>query len=186
MMAEGRRSTESWGWIFLLWGVAYYVAIAWSIWGNHSSLAWSITMIVAMILTFGIIAWRIARGTPRSQPATTVGRAIGAIWIAMGVSMFILLPSLGIGGRSSSNIVVAVVGAMLGTANAASSMILKWKLQFVCAVIWWALAVISCLGTERDSFVALLVANFFCQIVFGIYAMICESRRRRRGGVVHA
>ena len=30
MIAEGRRKTESWGWTFVLWGVAYYVAIAWS------------------------------------------------------------------------------------------------------------------------------------------------------------
>jgi hypothetical protein len=33
MIAEGRRTTESWGWTFVLWGVAYYVAIAWSAWG---------------------------------------------------------------------------------------------------------------------------------------------------------
>jgi hypothetical protein len=94
--------------------------------------------------------------------------------------MAILIPSLGMSGRSNSNLVVAVIGTLLGTANAASSMILKWRLQFGCAVIWWALAVISCLGTQRQSFIALLVANFFCQIVFGIYAMICEARRNKQ------
>ena len=30
MIAEGRRTTESWGWTFVLWGVAYYIAIAWA------------------------------------------------------------------------------------------------------------------------------------------------------------
>ena len=30
MIAEGRRTTESWGWTFVFWGVAYYVAIAWA------------------------------------------------------------------------------------------------------------------------------------------------------------
>ena len=30
MIAEGRRDTESWGWTFVLWGVAFYVAMAWS------------------------------------------------------------------------------------------------------------------------------------------------------------
>ena len=30
MIAEGRRTTESWGWSFVFWGVAYYVAIAWA------------------------------------------------------------------------------------------------------------------------------------------------------------
>ena len=30
MIAEGRRTTESWAWTFVLWGVAYYVAIFWT------------------------------------------------------------------------------------------------------------------------------------------------------------
>ncbi len=30
MMQEGRKSTEEWGWNFLLWGIAYFVAVAWS------------------------------------------------------------------------------------------------------------------------------------------------------------
>jgi len=34
MLAAGRRKTESWGWTFVLWGVAYYVAIAWATWGQ--------------------------------------------------------------------------------------------------------------------------------------------------------
>jgi hypothetical protein len=179
MIAEGRRTTESWGWMFVLWGVAYYIAIAWSAWGNHASQAWNITMTGAMIVTFGTVAWRMSRRKQRSQPATHLGRAVIAVWIAVGLSFMVLLPSLGIGGRSNSNLVVAVIGTLLGTANAASSVILKWKLQFACAVIWWALTVVSCLGTQLQSFVALLVANFLCQIVFGIYGMIAEARERR-------
>ena len=181
MIAEGRRSTESWGWIFVLWGVAYYVAIGWSAWGNHASLAWNVTMMVAMVLTFGTVAWRASRGRQKSQPATTLGRAMISLWIAVGISFVVLIPSLGIGGMSSSKLVVAIIGTLLGTANAASSMILKWKMQFACAMTWWALAVISCLGTTRQSFIALLVANFFCQIVFGFYGMIMEARRRNQG-----
>ena len=34
MIAEGRRKTEGWGWTFVLWGVAYYLAMAWSVWGH--------------------------------------------------------------------------------------------------------------------------------------------------------
>jgi hypothetical protein len=180
MIAEGRRKTESWGWVFLLWGVAYYVAIGWSIWGNHSSLAWSVTMMAAMILTFGLVAWRASRRRTKSQPETTTGRAVSAIWIAMGISMIVLLPALGIGGRSTSNVVVAVVAAMLGTSNAASSMILKWKLQFGCALVWWATAVVAAIGNEEQTLIALLTALFLCQIVFGAYAMVLESRRARQ------
>jgi hypothetical protein len=181
MIAEGRRTTESWGWVFVLWGVAYYVAIAWSVLGNHASLAWSVTMMAAMIFTFGIVAWRAARGRHKSQPATTLGRAVTSVWIAIGISFLVLMPVLAIGKLSNSNLIVAVIGTLLGTANGASSMILKWKLQFACAIVWWALAIVACLGTERQSFIALLIALFFCQILFGIYGMIREAQGHRPG-----
>jgi len=190
MIAEGRRTTESWGWIFVLWGVAYYVAIAWSFWGNHASLAWGVTMVAAMILSFGTVAWRASRGGRNTQPPTTLSRSISSLWIAVGISFVVLLPSLGIGGMSSSKLVVAVIGTLLGTANAASSLILRWKLQFACAVIWWGMAIVSCLGTTRQSSIALLVANFLCQIAFGLYGMAAEARQARAGaagqGALHA
>jgi hypothetical protein len=180
MIAEGRRKTESWGWTFVLWGVAYLGATAWATWGG-SNLAWPVTMIAAAIVTVVAIV-RMKRG----QPETTLGRAIGAIWSAMGISLFILLISLAMSGRYEGHLFVAIIGAMLGMANAASSFILKWKMQFACAVVWLASAVAACFGTETQAGIAFLAATFFCQIVFGIYAMICESRRRRQQGVVHA
>ena len=176
MIAEGRRTTESWGWTFVLWGVAYYVAIAWSAWGPHSSLAWPVTMVAASALT-GVFASR----QKHSHPDTTLGRAMSSIWIAMGISMFIVLMCLAISGRFNLNIFVAIIGAMLGMANATSSLILKWKMQFASAVVWWAVAVVACFASEAETGIAFLAAIFFCQIVFGIYAMMCESRRRRQG-----
>jgi hypothetical protein len=173
MIAEGRRTTESWGWTFVLWGVAYVVAIAWSTWGN-SNWAWPVTMMAAAILT-GVLASRVER----HRPETTVGRAMGSIWIATGISMFVLFMAMGISRRIEENIFVAVISTMLAMANAASSMILKWKVQFACAVVWWAAAVAACFVSKSQAMIVLLVAIFFGQIVFGLYAMICESRRRR-------
>ena len=49
MIAEGRRTTESWGWTFVLWGVAYYVAILWATLG-HSNWAWPVTMSAACVV----------------------------------------------------------------------------------------------------------------------------------------
>jgi peptidoglycan/LPS O-acetylase OafA/YrhL len=69
---------------------------------------------------------------------------------------------------------------MLGMANAASGILLKWKAQFACAVVWWLAGAVSCLGTITQSTLAFLIAIFLCQIVFGIYAMLMESRRNRR------
>jgi fatty acid desaturase len=115
MIAEGRRTTERWGWTFVLWGVAYYVAIAWSTWGGHSNLAWPVTMIAAALVTALPFSRR------QNQPETTIGRAIGAVWMAMGISLFTVLMSLAISGRYESHVFMAIIGAMLGTANATSS-----------------------------------------------------------------
>jgi fatty acid desaturase len=173
MIAEGRRTTESWGWTFVLWGVAYYVAIAWATWG-HSTLAWPVTMIAAGVLT-GIFG---ARNSAR-HPETTVGRAMTAIWLAMGISTFLIMLSLSMSGRMELHVAVAIIGAMLGTANATSSIILKWKMQFACAVVWWAAGVAGAFTSDTVTSIVFLAAIFFCQIVFGIYGMIEEARERR-------
>jgi hypothetical protein len=183
MIAEGRRTTESWGWTIVLWGVAFYVAIAWSsgvftgpIWGGRY-LAWPVTMIGTFVFV------RVLASNRRKEaraPATTIGRAMTSIWTAMGISIFALLLPMGASGRGDQQVYIAVISAMLGMANAASGILLKWKAQFACAVVWWLAGAVSCLGTITQSTLAFLIAIFLCQIVFGIYAMLMESRRNRR------
>ena len=180
MMAEGRRKTENWGWTFVLWGVAYYVATAWATWGK-SNWAWPVTMIAAGVIT-GVVASRMSHG----QAETTMGRAIGAIWASVGCTIFVLLMSLAYSGRYDTHVFVAIIGAMLGVANAASGIILKWRMQFACALVWLASAVIACFSSDNVTSVDFLAATFVGLIVFGVYAMICESRRRRQSGVAHA
>jgi hypothetical protein len=181
MMAQGRRSTESWGWTFVLWGVAYFIATAWSsglvptpLW-SRQYLAWPLTMILAAVVT-SVVASRMAHG----QPQTTLGRAIVAVWSAMGISLFIVLVALGLSGRYEIHVFLAVIGGMLGVANLASAIILKWKMQLACAVVWLGAAVVGCFGTENQAGIAFLAATFFGQIVFGVYAMIRDARRRRQ------
>ncbi len=71
MIAEGRQRTARWGWSFVLWGVAYLVATAWSsglvggpMWVQQR-LAWPITMITASVAT-GVVAGRMRKGQPPS------------------------------------------------------------------------------------------------------------------------
>jgi len=178
MIAEGRRTTASYGWTFVLWGVAYYVAIAWNTMSNFY-LIWPITMVSACVL-MGVLVW-LKRKNSGSSPVTTMRRAIWSIWIAMGLSMFVLLDAIGYSGRLTDwRIFAAVAATLIGGANAASSLTLKWKLQFACAIVWWTAAVVSCFGTDCQSSFAFLAANFLCQIVFGIYLMIREAIARRQ------
>ena len=187
MISEGRRKTESWGWTFLLWGLAYFVAIFWasmggsaSIWGVHTVLAWPVTMIVAALLTIAI-GMRKGKG----KPDTTMGRAIVSIWIAVGISMILIFPSLASTGRLDEHSFVAIVAGMLGVANGASGIFLRWKSQFACAVVWWITSVAACFGSDTQLMIVFLSALFLCQIVFGIYAMMMESRRKQRE-IAHA
>jgi hypothetical protein len=189
MIAEGRRSTTRWAWTIVLWGVAFYLAIAWSsgmlggpIWGQHYA-AWPVTMIGTWLLNWAMMK-RMRRQA--KAPVTTVGRAIMSIWVAMGISMFALLLPLGLSGKGDQQVDVAVIATLLATANAASGILIKWKAQIACAVVWWLAAAASLFGSATQSMIAFLAAIFFCQIVFGIYAMILESRQHRTRGAVHA
>ena len=180
MIAEGRRNTENWGWMFVLWGVAYGLALGWSAW-NHSAWAWPATVSMAIIVS--AVA---ASVKTRNRPATTLSRAIACIWIALCISMFLLFAALGLSGRLTDHLFMAVISAMLGMAYGASGLILRWKLQFGCAVVWWVAAVVTCFGTDAQSTIVFLVAIFGCQIVFGIYGVIAEAQKRKRLSSVHA
>ena len=181
MIAEGRRNTESWGWTFVLWGVVYYLAIAWSAW-SQSAWAWPASISIGVVVTV-VVATRRAG----NRPETTLGRAIGSIWIALGISMFVLFPALALSGRlADQHVFIAVISAILGMANGASALILRWKAQFACAVVWWVTAVAECFATEAQGMIVFLVAIFLCQIVFGVYGMIADAQERKQRAPVHA
>lgn len=181
MIAEGRRTTECWGWIFVLWGVAYLIAIAWSAW-DHSLLAWPVTMVAALTLTCVLASMKAGK-----QPATTLGRAIGSIWIALAITMFLLFLALGTSGRlTDPRVLMSVASAILGMANGASGLLLRWKAQAACAAVWWAAAVASCFGSVEQLTLVFAAATFLCQIVFGIGGMIGDARERKRRGAVNA
>ena len=177
MIAEGRRTTTSWGWIFVFWGVAYYVAIGWTAY-NRWPFAWLVTMLGAWLLC-GAIIWSKKKSQPQHRPCTTIGRAISSIWFATGVSMVLIFPALSFSGHVNWHIFVAIVAAMLGLVNGASGMLLRWKAQIATAYVWWAATVAACFGSDNQCSFVFVVAIFFCQIVCGGYAMSCEARARR-------
>ncbi|HTV60387.1 MAG TPA: hypothetical protein VMJ93_16055 [Verrucomicrobiae bacterium] len=181
MIAEGRRTTESWGWTFVLWGVALYAAFAWSA-VKESAWAWPVTALVAAAATI-----LIASAKRGGQPSTSLSRAVGSIWIALGITMFVLFGGLAVSGRlSDPHVFAAALCAILGLANGACGLILRWKAQLACGAMWWLAAVGACFGTDNQSAIVLLAAIFLGQIVFGIYGMIAEARARKRRIPAHA
>jgi hypothetical protein len=183
MIAEGRRTTISWGWTFVFWGVAYLIAIGWTAY-NQWPWAWLVTMMSAWVLCMAII-WSKKKNQPQRGPGTTIGRAISSVWFAMGVSMVLIFPALGFSGHFNQHVFVAIAASLLGVANGASGVLLRWKAQIASAAVWWAASVAACFGTDNQCSAVFVVAIFLCQIVFGVYGMILESRERRQG-VAHA
>ena len=181
MIAEGRRYTQNWGWAFVLWGIVYYAAIIWSTWG-HSPWAWPVTVVIGVVAT-------IAVGSSRAgdHPRTTLGRAVGSIWVGTGISMFVLFFALGACGRlTDQHLFAAVASSMLGMANGASAILLRWKVQLGCAIVWWAAAVGTSFGSDTQGLAVFLVAIFLCQIVFGIYGTIAQARKSSPRVPAHA
>ena len=173
MIAEGRHTTGRWGWAFTLWGLAYLIAFAWMAW-NGSSWAWPVTMDAGTLATIAIASRRID-----GAASTILGRAIGALWMATGISMFLLFLVLGFTGRlTDPHIFAATLAAILGLANGASAMMLRWRVQLTCALVWWAAAVAACFGSNTQSMAVLIAAIVLCLVVFGIYTSIAESRHR--------
>lgn len=182
MMQAGRRSTEYWGWNFLLWGVAYFVAVAWSsllLHGGGSLLAWPITMIFAVLLTIAI-----ARRRMRNKPRTETSRALQAIWSAMGFGIFAFAFPVAYSGHAQPQSFMAAIEVMLGIAHVASGSFSRWPTQTAVGILWWVAGIASCfVGTSNAVAFIFLAATFVCNICFGIYLMIRESRDKARARV---
>jgi hypothetical protein len=179
MMREGRKTTEYWGWVFLLCGIAYLVAVAWSSLLPQVGgplLAWPLTMIFAVVLTIGI-----ARRRTRNKARTELSRGMHAIWTAMGCGIFAFAFPVAFSGHYQAQSFMAAIEAMLGIAHMASGIFLRWPTQKVVGALWWAAAIASAfVSTDNAVTIIFLGATFVCNIAFGIYLMIRESRDKAR------
>jgi hypothetical protein len=189
MIREGRKSTSYWGWTFVLWGVSYLVAM---IWGRALTTpaiaiwAWPVTMTLAGITTGLITHWR-----NKGNPQTTRSRAIGGVWMAVGWGICLFAFPLILAQRfGDGHAFVGGIEVLLGVANIASGQVLRWRLQTGVGLIWWTAALITEL-TQGSLYlgIAFIAATLICNIGFGTYLMIMESRdkaRLRAGQVAHA
>jgi hypothetical protein len=180
MVREGRRRTEYWGWTQVLWGAAYLIAIGWSAWSRKPNIAWPVTMIAAVVTTILFAGTR-----KREHNQTTISRALRAIWTSMGIAIFLYCFSIGLSGHFEIHILFAAAEAFLGLANFASAMILRWRIQFFVAIVWWASAIATCFVGETLVIPILVAATLIGMIGFGLYLMYSE-RRDRRVMVQHA
>lgn len=176
MLREGRRTTEYWGWCFVLWGAAYIIAIGWSFAPATAQFSWPVTMIVA-----GIVTWIFASKKTRAmQSRSPLSRAIAGVWASMGISLFIFGFATGYSGHFTPHAGYAAIMIMIGSANCASGVALRWRMQFLVALLWWISGVVVCFVPAHWLVVILLIDAFLGFVWFGIYLMARERSDRRR------
>ena len=175
MIAEGRRSTARFGWIFVLWGLADIFGMGWQIY-RPSYWVWPVAIGGAVILQFIGIALRRKKGQWSST--TLKSRSISAAWSMMGVATSLYCFTAMFSGHPFGAAYIAAIFMFVGLAHATSAMILRWGVQGFVAAIWWAGGV-ACFFVRSDMcFLYIFLAEMlFGMVFFGLYAMWLERRR---------
>jgi hypothetical protein len=189
MIREGRKTTEYWGWSLVLWGTAYLVAIAWGNLpgaGRSVQWAWPVTMFLATVLMISI-----SSSKKRGRPMTTRSRAISAVWATVGCGIFLYaFPTAFAGRYGDGHTFTAGIEILLGVAQIACGIILRWRVQIAVGALWWIASLITTFThTNLGVAAPFLAATFICFIGFGSYLMIREARDKaalRQGRVAHA
>ncbi|MBW4039325.1 MAG: hypothetical protein HIU91_10710 [Acidobacteria bacterium] len=174
MIAEGRRTTARYGWMFVMWGLLYIAAMGWTVYLPMRNFAWPVCIVVGLLLGVVVRMRRKRAGAMESQRS----RNIGAVWNGMGIAVSLYVVAAVWGGHGSEPVYVAAIMFMVGMAHGISALILRWGAQGAAAAAWWACGVACCFATTvREIEELYVVAAFFGMEVFGMYVMLLERRR---------
>jgi hypothetical protein len=174
MIAEGRRNTARFGWIFVMWGLVYFVAIGWSFYLPYKYWAWPVCAGVAILA--GIVV-RVREKRAGGSIGSIRSRSIESVWQGMGTAIILYVAAAIASHHAGSEAYVGAILFFIGLAHAISAMILRWGVQAAVAAIWWLGGIAVFFVTPDQSIVIFLVASFFGMILFGLYAMWLERRR---------
>ncbi len=176
MIAEGRRSTARFGWIFVLWGLVDLFGLGWQITQPHSYLVWPVTIGTGMILQFVGIAMRRKSGTWSSS--TLKSRSIGAVWSMMGAATSLYCFTAIFTHQTFGASYIAAVFMFVGLAHATSAIILRWGVQGIVAGFWWAGGMACFLVPSANYILVIFILEMlFGMVFFGLYAMWLERQR---------
>ncbi len=102
--------------------------------------------------------------------------------MGLALSLFAVFGGITHHGEHAIALYLAAILFFVGLAHAISAVILRWAMQGMVAAVWWgggiAILFAAVAGDDAEIF---LTAMFFGQIVFGLYAMLLERRRRLCG-----
>jgi hypothetical protein len=174
MIAEGRRSTARYGWIFVMWGLIYFVAMGWVVLLPLKEWAWPVCVTIGVLVGIFRIRRKRVDGAGENQRS----RSIEAVWQAMCVAIILYVIAAGVSGHGNQSAYYAAVFFFVGLAHGISARILRWGVQGLVAFIWWGCGIaLFFFNTRNEVLFIFLAAAFFGMILFGLYAMMLERRR---------
>jgi hypothetical protein len=183
MIAEGRQSTGRAGWIFVMWGMLYFVATGWVYYLPLQNWAWPVCM-TAGGFAVGLWGRRQRRG---GMVAGARSRTLGAVWSMMGMAVALFAVFGGVTHKAwhAPEVYMAAILFFIGLAHAISAVVLRWVAQGMAAAVWWGGGIAMLFVSSQAMILEIFLgATFFGQIVFGLYAMVLERRmtQERRHG----
>ena len=174
MMAEGRRTTERWGWSFLMWGFGPLIARWWESRWPYAALAWPVTMGLCVVVNGAVLRAHERRGTAE----TFAARAMGAVWTSAGITVLLVAFGAALSGTSRSRTLYVALFALAAAGHSASSIILRWLPQFLAAMVWWCAGMAAFVLPDSRlpsiAAVALLLGN----VAFGAWLSYRERSRQ--------
>ena len=175
MIAEGRRNTGRFGWIFVLWGLVCLSGIGVGYSLPRSYWAWPIIIASGFVIQFVGVAMHRRSGNWPSENLKS--RSVAAVWRMMGVAIILYAVPAGVTHTIHQIAYIAAIFMFLGMAHATSAVILRWGVQGMVAGLWWAGGVATYF-VPRDYVITIyMVEMVCCMVLFGVYAMMLERRR---------
>jgi hypothetical protein len=174
MMSEGRRTTQRWGWMFLLWGLGPLAAMFWEDRLAYPALAWPVVMAACVIVNGAVLRARRRRGEAR----TAVTHAVSAVWGSAGATVLMLALGAAWSGALDFRALCVALFALAAVAHSATSVILKWTPQFLAALVWWAAGLAAFLVPAADLHLLTAAALLFGNVAFGAWLTHREWSRR--------
>jgi hypothetical protein len=164
MVAEGRRATGRFGWIFVLWGLVDIAGVFWQTAKPHWFGPWPIVLSVGIILQ--IVGLRFFCGTGSKAMKS---RAISSIWQVMGITIMFFCFTAMFTHHAWGSAYTAAIFMLLGMAHGVVSAL-------------WIAGGMACFVVSGEWQVRLFLGEMVvCMVLFGLYAMLLEGRRTAGG-----
>jgi len=177
MIAEGRRSTIRFGWIFVLWGLIDLAPVGWQLAVPHSDWVeiWSWPIAIACGFVIQSVVMAILRRRSGVVCGSNIrGRSISAVWAMMGLTAMLYFAGAMISHKAWQISFVVAMLMFVGMAHGTSAMILRWRAQGLVACVWWIGGIALFFLSNRYWLQIFVSEMCFGMIGFGLYAMWLE------------